>query len=230
MAERAIRAGADGITVHPRPDQRHVRYSDIGFLRDLTRRRRVEFNIEGYPAPEFLDLVMAARPEQCTLVPDARDQLTSDRGWSLPEHGTALAAAVRRLGEGGIRVSLFMDPNPEAMEMAKDAGADRIELYTEPFARAFGGEEEDAVWSRFDEAARKARAVGLGVNAGHDLNLRNLRRFLEIPDILEVSIGHAIVVESFDFGYEETLRRYVEIVRSDAGTGPRSSSSESGAD
>jgi pyridoxine 5-phosphate synthase len=218
MAVRAIRVGVDGITVHPRPDQRHIRYSDVSVLRDLTREHGAEFNIEGNPIPEFLARVLEVRPDQCTLVPDAADQLTSDHGWNLSESGTALVPIVRQLQEAGIRVSLFMDPDPAGMELVTSVGADRIELYTESYARAFGAGKEDAVWSRFDAAACLARELGVGVNAGHDLNLRNLGRFLEIPSIREVSIGHAIVVESFDFGFEETLRRYLAIVRRHPGT------------
>lgn len=232
MAERAILAGVHGITVHPRPDERHIRQSDIAPLRALTTRYGVEFNIEGNPTPAFLGLVAAHPPEQCTLVPDARDQLTSDHGWDLAEHGESLGPIIRELRQQGIRVSLFMDPEPEGMERARAAGADRIELYTEPYARAFGTAREDPVWSRFDQAARHAASLGLGVNAGHDLNLRNLGPFLRIGPILEVSIGHAILVESFDFGYEETLKRYLAIVGGvsgeASGTFPKSSSIESG--
>jgi pyridoxine 5-phosphate synthase len=228
MAERAIRSGVHGITVHPRPDQRHIRYSDLPVLRDLTRREGVELNVEGSPIPEFLELVVRTAPDQCTLVPDARDQLTSDHGWDVERHQDVLISVVRRLRERGIRISLFMDADPSAMERARATGADRIELYTESWARAFDTEDEAAVWSRFEEAARRATDLGLGINAGHDLNLRNLARFLRIPSILEVSIGHAIVVESFDFGYEETLRRYLDIVSGEHGTSRGSSSSVSG--
>ena len=220
MAARAIATGVHGITVHPRPDQRHVRYSDIAPLRKLTRERGAEFNIEGNPVGEFLDAVLEDPPEQCTLVPDVRDQLTSDHGWDLARGGADLVPVVHRLQGRGIRVSLFMDPDPDGIDRARSVGADRIELYTEPYARAFGTDRETLVWSRFETAARHAQAIGLGVNAGHDLNLRNLGRFLEIPSILEVSIGHAIVVESFDFGYEETLRRYLEIVKRGCDTAP----------
>lgn len=212
MAVRAIRQGAHGITAHPRPDQRHIRYTDIPMLRTLTRAHGVEFNIEGNPTDTFLDLVCLDPPEQCTLVPDAAGQLTSDHGWSLGDASGSLEPAIGRLRRAGVRVSLFMDANAKGMARARELGADRIELYTEPWARAFRTDREEAVWKRFSEAARKAQEAGLGVNAGHDLNLGNLGRFLEIPGILEVSIGHAIVVESFDFGFEETLRRYLEIV------------------
>ncbi len=213
MAERAIAAGVHGITVHPRPDQRHIRYSDVHELSALTARHPdVEFNIEGNPIPDFLRIVKDVRPDQCTLVPDDPNQLTSDHGWDLAKDGDPLAFVVSDLQETGIRVSLFMDPVAEQIDRVKTVGAERIELYTEPYARAFGTSDEDTVWSRFDAAAAHAESLGLGVNAGHDLNLENLPRFLTIKSILEVSIGHAIVVESFDHGFEGTLARYLEIV------------------
>jgi pyridoxine 5-phosphate synthase len=213
MARRAIEAGVHGITVHPRPDQRHVRYSDVPELSKLVRSYPgVEFNIEGNPIPEFLDLVLEVGPHQCTLVPDAGDQLTSDHGWILGGERTALAGKVRVLSEAGIRVSLFMDPIAAEIEHVPSVGAERIELYTETYARAHGTEQEDAVFGRFRNAASRAQDLGLGVNAGHDLNLTNLGPFLAIPGILEVSIGHAIVVESFDYGYEATLGKYLSIV------------------
>ncbi len=213
MARRAIAKGVHGITVHPRPDQRHTRYSDVRDLSRLTGEHDgVEFNVEGNPGPEFIEIVEETRPDQCTLVPDAPDQLTSDHGWNLEQDAERVAPLVGRLQDSGIRVSLFMDPVPVQIDIAKSIGADRIELYTEPYARAYGGEEFDSTWSRFERAAAHARDIGLGVNAGHDLNLENLARFLEIPGILEVSIGHAIVVESFDFGFERTLERYLKII------------------
>lgn len=224
MAARAIAVGAQGITIHPRPDQRHIRYSDVPVLRQLTGEHGVEFNIEGNPIPEFVDLLLRHPPEQCTLVPDASEQLTSDHGWDLRGDVTSLASVIHTLREAGIRVSLFVDPDPGMMDLARALGADRIELYTEAYARAFGTEHEDAVWERFSKAAGRATAVGLGVNAGHDLNLKNLARFLDIPNVLEVSIGHAIVVESFDSGYEATLRQYLDIVTRDHGTARSSSS------
>ena len=213
MARRAIGAGAQGITVHPRPDQRHIRYSDVPVLSKLTGQHEdVEFNIEGNPIPEFCSIVGDIRPDQATLVPDDPGQLTSDHGWNLEKEGERLTPIIQELQGKGVRVSLFMDPDPAQIDRVEDVGADRIELYTEPYARAFGTDSEDEVWNRFREAADHAREIGLGVNAGHDLNLDNLSRFLEIQDILEVSIGHAIVVESFDFGFEETLGRYLAII------------------
>ena len=212
MAGRAIASGVHGITVHPRPDQRHTRYSDVRNLSRLTEHAGVEFNVEGNPVPEFFEIVEETQPDQCTLVPDAPDQLTSDHGWNLETDGERVEPLIRRLKGAGIRVSLFMDPLPVQIDIAKSIGADRVELYTEPYARTYGGEESNEIWSRFERAATHARDIGLGVNAGHDLNLQNLTRFLEIPGILEVSIGHAIVVESFDYGFEGTLERYLKIV------------------
>jgi pyridoxine 5-phosphate synthase len=213
MAIRAMQAGAHGITVHPRPDQRHARYSDVEELAALIDSNPdVEFNVEGNPGIDFLEIVARTRPDQCTLVPDAPDQLTSDHGWNLVADSGNAKPIVNQLQKLGIRVSLFLDPVAEQIELAGAIGADRVEFYTEPYARVFGTDAEDEVWSRFATAASHATSIGLGVNAGHDLNLANLSRFLTIPDILEVSIGHAIVVESFDYGFEDTVRRYLEIV------------------
>jgi pyridoxine 5-phosphate synthase len=212
MATRCITAGVHGITVHPRPDQRHIRYADVADLAALLKDHpSVEFNIEGNPIPAFLDLVQAVRPRQCTLVPDSPAQLTSDHGWNLQEDAQRLQPIVVRLKGQGTRVSLFMDPDPAQIDVAQAIGADRIELYTEPYARAFGTASQEGVLARFRHAAPHAQAAGLGVNAGHDLNQLNLPTFLTIPGTLEVSIGHAIVVESFDYGLERTLARYLAI-------------------
>jgi pyridoxine 5-phosphate synthase len=214
MASRAIAAGAHGITVHPRPDQRHVRYADVPVLGDLVAEHpEVEYNIEGNPTPEFVRLVVDVAPDQVTLVPDDPGQLTSDHGWNLENSLRSLVPVIDEFHEHGIRVSLFMDPAPDAIARVSETGADRIELYTESYARAFGTDREDAVWEGFRRSAARATECGLGVNAGHDLNLQNLGRFLEVDGVLEVSIGHAIVVESFDYGFEETLRRYLGIPR-----------------
>jgi pyridoxine 5-phosphate synthase len=213
MAERAIAAGAHGITVHPRPDQRHIRYSDVHELSELAGSHPdVEFNIEGNPIPDLLKIVQEVRPDQCTLVPDDPNQLTSDHGWNLEKAGDNLNSIVNELQSAGVRASLFMDPVREQIDRVKEVGAERIELYTEPYARAFGTSGEDAVWERFAQAALYAESLGIGVNAGHDLNLQNLPKFLTIQPILEVSIGHAIVVESFDHGFEGAIARYLKIV------------------
>jgi pyridoxine 5-phosphate synthase len=198
--------GAEGITVHPRPDQRHIRYDDVPALRSLVT---TEFNIEGNPTPEFLELVLANPPHQCTLVPDAPDQLTSDSGWDTVAHRSFLRDVITTLHDAGIRVSLFVDPVPRLIEGARDTGADRIELYTGPYAHGFPSDPEAAV-KPYREAARVAAAVGLGLNAGHDLNLNNLRFFAgQCPNLLEVSIGHALIADALYFGLANTIRMYL---------------------
>ena len=213
MAKRCIAAGAHGITIHPRPDQRHAKYSDVAELSKLLQQHpSIELNIEGYPIPQFLEGVKAAQPHQCTLVPDDPNQLTSDHGWNLHKHCDLLAPILQELQAHEIRVSLFMDPDPASIPLAKEIGADRIELYTESYAQAFGTPHQEEVRSKYQKTAAKAQKVGLGVNAGHDLDLQNLGYFLKIPQILEVSIGHALVVESFDQGLESTLQTYLQII------------------
>jgi len=215
IARRCIQAGCRGITVHPRPDQRHATYHDVEELTALCREfPGIESNIEGNPIPRFMEQVLKTKPDQCTLVPDAANQLTSDHGWDLQKDTTELAGIIDALRKAGIRVSLFLDPNPLAnIDKAWDLGADRIELYTESYAAAFERHQHELVISDFQKAAAYAQSLGLGVNAGHDLNLHNLPFFLcSIPGILEVSIGHALVCDAWDFGLEETVRRYVKIV------------------
>ncbi|MGE5232727.1 MAG: pyridoxine 5'-phosphate synthase [Acidobacteriota bacterium] len=208
----AIAAGAAGLTVHPRPDRRHATPEDVRALRRLTRELGVELNVEGYPAAELLALVEETRPDQCTLVPDAPDQRTSDHGWDCVAHADLLRPVVERLRRHGIRVSLFVDPDPHQAIAARAVGADRVELYTEPYARAFVDHEHDQVLPRFRDTAHAAQQAGLGVNAGHDLNLGNLGAFLDaVPAVLEVSIGHALTAEALELGMAETVRRYVAI-------------------
>ncbi|MET3133145.1 pyridoxine 5-phosphate synthase [Oxalobacteraceae bacterium GrIS 1.11] len=209
FAARCLDLGAHGITLHPRQDQRHARYADVLELQALCAERSCELNVEGYPSPEFMDVVKRARPSQCTLVPDMPGQLTSDHGWNLRRDGALLRATAAQLRDAGVRVSLFVDFDCPDFDAAAELGADRIELYTEPYA-----EQPDAaaILDGFRLAAARAQAAGLGVNAGHDLNLHNLSKFLAIPDILEVSIGHALIVECIELGIEQVLRRYVEIV------------------
>ncbi len=201
--------GAEGITVHPRPDQRHIRYSDVPALREVVR---TEFNIEGNPQPDFVELVLANRPEQVTLVPDAVGQLTSDHGWDTVGQASFLQQTVARFRSAGIRVSLFVDPVPALVEAAARTGADRVELYTGPYAEQFPHDPAAAV-RPYVEAAEAAKAVGLGLNAGHDLNLDNLRFFREalghIP-LLEVSIGHALVRDALYHGIRRTIELYLE--------------------
>jgi pyridoxine 5-phosphate synthase len=225
-ARVALDAGAHGITVHPRPDGRHVRAQDVRELAVVLRDRPgTEFNIEGNPFHGLLEFVREVRPVQCTLVPDETGAFTSDHGWDLGRDIARLKPVVEELKSLGVRVSLFMDPVPEGMRAAAGLGADRIELYTEPYARAFGTVEQGAVLGRYAEAARAAQRSGLGVNAGHDLNLDNLPVFLRsVPKVLEVSIGHALISDALDCGLAEAVRRYLEAIRrGDANQGKRTS-------
>lgn len=199
--------GADGITVHPRPDERHIRRSDVFALRPLVK---TEFNIEGYPAPEFIDLVLKVKPEQVTLVPDAPDQLTSCAGWDVEANFDFLSEIIERFRDAGIRTSIFVGTDPENIRAAARAGADRVELYTKPYVDAFDRNPELAV-EPFAEASRAAHRAGLGVNAGHDLNLHNLKYFHDhVPFLNEVSIGHALISDALYLGLQETIRRYKE--------------------
>lgn len=197
--------GADGITVHPRPDERHIRRDDVYRLRPLVK---TEFNIEGYPSPEFLDLVLQVKPEQVTLVPDAPDALTSSAGWNVGENMTFLSSVVDRLREAGIRSSIFVGTDTEQVLLAAKTGADRVELYTKPYADLYPKDPEAAV-APFVEAAHAAFSAGLGVNAGHDLSLTNLEFFhRNIPRLSEVSIGHALICDAIYLGLERTIREY----------------------
>lgn len=207
-----VDAGADGITVHPRPDERHIRPQDVDDLKALLQ---VELNIEGNPLePSFLALVQRVVPAQCTLVPDARQQLTSDHGWNLAADADVLRPIIADLKGRGIRVSLFVDADPAAMPLARAVGADRVELYTGPYAEEFHAGRGAAALARYAAAAHAAAAAGLGLNAGHDLNLENLGPFLKgVPGVLEVSIGHALVVDALEMGLAETVRRYAAICR-----------------
>ena len=217
-ARIVLEAGADGITIHPRPDGRHIRNDDVRELAAIVKAwPRAEFNIEGNPFHGLLDFVREVRPRQCTLVPDETGQFTSDHGWSLPADAARLAPVIAELKAMGVRVSLFMDPDAQAMRPAAMLGADRVELYTEPYAHAFGGPDEGTVLQRYVACARAAQEAGLGVNAGHDLNLANLARFVEnVPGVVEVSIGHALIADALEFGLAETVRRY----RHEAGGAP----------
>ena len=207
-----LELGVKGITVHPRPDERHIRRHDVFDIADLLQEwDDVEFNIEGYPSEEFLDLVLAVRPSQCTLVPDDPAQLTSDHGWDIAANRELLLQVNGRLREAGIRSSLFLDPQVESVEQIPSVNADRIELYTEEYAQYFGTDRQPEVLEQYRRAADKAVQLGLGVNAGHDLNLDNLADFLTIPAIQEVSIGHALVVEALHLGIGAVIQRYLEI-------------------
>jgi pyridoxine 5-phosphate synthase len=204
-------AGAHGITVHPRPDARHIRADDVRDLhRLMSARPGVEFNIEGNPFHNLMDFVRELRPHQCTFVPDAQDQLTSDHGWDLVADAERLRPVIAEAKALGVRVSLFMDPTPQAMAAARAVGADRVELYTESYASAFGTPRQDAVLRGFADAARAAQAAGLEVNAGHDLSRENLTVFLrEVPGIREVSIGHALISDALELGYFATVKAYL---------------------
>lgn len=210
----ALDAGAHGITVHPRPDARHIRIEDVRELAALLRSRpAAEFNIEGNPFEGLVAIAREVMPQQCTLVPDEPGAVTSDHGWDIDRDGARLRPLVAELKAAGIRVSLFMDPVPAAMAAVRDLGADRIELYTEPYARAFGSAGERAEVERYAAAARAAQQAGLGINAGHDLNQQNLPRFLSgVPGVLEVSIGHALVADAIEAGLAATVRGYLAAI------------------
>jgi pyridoxine 5-phosphate synthase len=216
FAARCLDLGAHGITLHPRPDQRHARYSDVTELAAVCKEYGCELNVEGCPTAEFLAVVNSVRPAQCTLVPDSPEQLTSDHGWNIGRDRDALRKTIGALRDAQIRVSLFVDYDCPDMELARELGADRVELYTEPYAESYGSARGNEMLTAFGNAASNAQAAGLGVNAGHDLNQQNLARFLTIPGILEVSIGHALIAESLELGIGKTIGRYVEIVRGSA--------------
>lgn len=200
------RFGAQGITVHPRPDGRHIRYDDVYALKPLVK---TEFNIEGYPSEDFIRLVLDVVPDQVTLVPDPPEALTSNAGWRVIENMDFLKKVISEFHSKGIRVSIFIDTDTENIAAAADTGTDRVELYTEPFATDFPKDKQKAV-AAFTEAANAAAKAGLGVNAGHDLNLDNLRYFAEnVPGLLEVSIGHALISDALYFGLENTIQMYL---------------------
>ena len=205
-----LQAGAQGITVHPRPDARHIRPHDVHELAELLQAwPEREYNIEGNPSQNLMDFIRRVRPHQATFVPDSEDQFTSDHGWSFPQDAARLAPLIAECHDLGVRVSLFMDPVPEQMAQARAVGADRIELYTEPYAAAWGTERQAAELERYRAAAQAALDAGLGVNAGHDLNRDNLTDFLRsVPGVLEVSIGHALISDALELGYAATVRAY----------------------
>lgn len=209
-AQICMDAGAHGITVHPRPDERHAKPSDVYDLADLLAAApNIEFNVEGNPFPKFIEIVRKVKPTQCTLVPDSPEAFTSDHGWNLAEDGERLKPIIEELKGLGIRVSLFMDADSTHLERAKEVGAGRIELYTEPYAAAHGSDKAEAALEKFALAAKLAQEVGLGVNAGHDLNLENLGEFCSIPNVLEVSIGHALVSDALEMGLFSAVQAYL---------------------
>ncbi|PPK88846.1 pyridoxine 5'-phosphate synthase [Neolewinella xylanilytica] len=199
--------GAEGITIHPRPDQRHARYDDVAALKEVVT---TELNIEGYPSEEFLSVVLAARPDQVTLVPDEPGQLTSDHGWDTIKKAEELKRIISRLQERGIRTSIFIDPDRALLDGAQSVGTDRVEFYTGPYAKGYDEDREAAV-APFAEASRFAAELGLGINAGHDLNLHNLSFFARnLPDLEEVSIGHALITDALYHGLSNTIQLYLQ--------------------
>ncbi|HEY0977541.1 MAG TPA: pyridoxine 5'-phosphate synthase [Flavobacteriales bacterium] len=209
-AQDIERFGAQGITVHPRPDERHIRYADVHALAPLVT---TEFNIEGYPTDDFMALVLAAKPAQVTLVPDPPGVLTSNAGWDAKQQRSFLTPVVQRFQQAGIRVSLFMGTDAEQIAHAADTGTDRIELYTEPYAQKYPADRAKAV-APFTRAAEKATELGLGLNAGHDLDRHNLAWFKQhVPGLLEVSIGHALICDALTYGMENTIQLYLRELR-----------------
>jgi len=214
-AELCLQAGAHGITIHPRPDERHIRASDVDALAALMRAwPEREFNIEGNPFHNLMAHVRAVRPHQVTFVPDSEGQFTSDHGWSFPQDAERLRPLVAECRALGVRVSLFMDPLPEQMAAARAVGADRVELYTEPYAAAWGTPAAAQQLQRYAAAAEAALAAGLGINAGHDLNRDNLPAFVRaVPGLQEVSIGHALMTDALELGYAATVRAYLDCLQ-----------------
>ncbi|MBN9339734.1 MAG: pyridoxine 5'-phosphate synthase [Comamonadaceae bacterium] len=209
-AQLCLEAGAQGITVHPRPDERHIRAQDVAQIAALLKDwPQAEFNIEGNPTQNLMAFIRQVRPHQATFVPDAEDQFTSDHGWRFPQDAERLKPLIAECRQLGVRVSLFMDAEPAQMAAARSVGADRIELYTEPYAAAWGTPQQAAQLERYRAAAQAALDVGLGVNAGHDLNRDNLADFLAaVPGVLEVSIGHALIADALELGYGDTVAAY----------------------
>ena len=209
-----LEAGAQGITVHPRPDERHIRAQDVHELAALLKQwPHIEFNIEGNPLHNLMDFVRAVRPHQCTFVPDSVEQSTSDHGWQFPQDAQVLAPLIAEAKALGVRVSLFMDPLPQAMRAVRELGADRVELYTETYARAHGTPDQARVLAGFAATAQAALREGLGINAGHDLNRDNLTDFLRaVPGVQEVSIGHALIADALELGLSETVRDYLRCI------------------
>lgn len=222
--EAVVRAGAPGVTVHPREDQRHIRPGDVY---DIARRLQppggpVEFNIEGDPRADLVAMVLELRPDQCTLVPVTPGEITSQAGWGPRNSGEALRRAVADMRAAGVRVSLFVEADEDAIRWAADHGADRVELYTEPFARAFerGPAQAEASFAQFARSAELAHALDLGVNAGHDLDLANLGRFRHLPHLAEVSIGHAVIARAIFVGLETVVREYLSVLAGTRDDGP----------
>lgn len=213
FAEKFIALGVDGITVHPREDERHITRQDTVDLGKLLKESAVEFNVEGYPSKAFLELIEKVRPTQCTLVPDSPEQLTSDHGWDVAKDGDFIRETCAYLASLGVRSAIFLDPDVEQVRLASTIGTQRIELYTETYASSFSTKKEDEVLKEFNEASLEAQKLGLEVNAGHDLDLLNLPKFLEIEGILEVSIGHVLTVECIEQGMKSVIGQYLDICK-----------------
>lgn len=202
--------GAEGITVHPRPDERHIRYQDV---RELAPAVTTEFNIEGNPIPQFIDLVLQNKPTQVTLVPDAEDAITSNAGWDTVKHKDFLVEVIQEFKQNGIRTSIFVDPNPKQVEAAQYTGTDRVELYTEAYAEKYAQGNKNGILP-YVECAKVAQDIGIGLNGGHDLSLENIRFFKEnIPGLMEVSIGHALIAESLYQGLETVIQKYLQLLK-----------------
>ena len=219
FSKKIIQSGANGITVHPRPDLRHIRPDDLSDISLTTKELDVEFNIEGNPYeerlgdyPGFLNLIDAVKPSQCTLVPDDSNQLTSDHGWNIHSEHNKLKEVLNYLKQNNIRSSVFIDPDISQLDAAKEIGVDRVEIYTGPFADAFEKKDENALVT-YREAIEYANEINLEVNAGHDLNLENLSTLLSYGEIKEVSIGHALISESLIYGIEKTIQKYIKIIQ-----------------
>ena len=213
-ARICLEAGAQGITIHPRPDQRHIRSEDVYELQALMKQwPQAEFNIEGNPTQNLMDFIRDTRPHQATFVPDSEDQFTSDHGWNFPQDAERLEPLIAECRQLGVRVSLFMDPVPAQMAAARAVGADRVELYTEPYAAAWGTADQEAQLQAYAAAAQAALDAGLGINAGHDLSRDNLAAFVaRVPGLLEVSIGHALIADALELGYAQTVRAYQQCI------------------
>ena len=215
--KKFINLGVSGITVHPRQDERHITKQDTLDLSNLlSSYNDIELNVEGYPSKEFLDLIKEVQPSQCTLVPDSPEQLTSDHGWNLSKDGAFVKETCLYLSNLGIRTAIFLDPSIEQVKLAKETGTDRIELYTETYASSFHDKKNIKVFEQFKQASIHAQKLGLGVNAGHDLDLLNLSKFLEIKNILEVSIGHVLTIECIEQGMHKVIEQYLEICKQSA--------------
>ena len=212
FAEKFINLGVDGITVHPRQDERHITVKDAyelaEFLQDYPD---VEYNIEGFPSKDFLKIIANTKPDQCTLVPDGVNQVTSDHGWDLTKHHKQISQLAIQIGNYGVRSAVFLDPEIEQVELVAKTGVNRIELYTEEYASSYGTKQQQTIFNKYSKATKLAQKLGLGVNAGHDLDSNNLAEFLQIKDILEVSIGHVLTVECIEQGMSTVIERYLDI-------------------